>query len=365
MKPMKKSGHLLLALLLATSAVQGDTPSTTSNNPLGLPQYEENSSSGGMSSPASSGDGSILSLPRYENLPRRLPGQDSGGLKVCRMPKPLAKAKTAEPEDPCAKLETRLPELPNIMHHLRWINGEKLMRDWFSRTANNDPKKDKSPNIDTIKMDWVLKYERAKKVYDQAIAEKVWVNAPAQSVIIDKLIDKKGKLPDNVGDVVVFGDVGAGRSFTPDEMKKFDEDYQFQYRTVNSGAVSAPLDDLFAALGDFNFDFVTQGTVERLPDVDGKARYEVTLDKVGIYVKDSYDFNDDPAGWNPKTWASQPLGYWNCAEQKASKTSGSDFYYVNNKDFREWREEYGNGKGGDFMVFSNIKVITVNDTFEF
>jgi YD repeat-containing protein len=83
-----------------------------------------------------------------------------------------------------------------------------------------------------------------------------------------------------------------------------------------------PLDDLFAALANFDFHFVTQGTVERLPDVNGKPRYKVTLDKVGIYVKDSYDFNDDSTSLNPKTWVSQPLGYWDCAEMDAGKTPG-------------------------------------------
>ncbi|MDR1661163.1 MAG: DUF6402 family protein [Azoarcus sp.] len=125
-----------------------------------------------------------------------------------------------------------------------------------------------------------------------------------------------------------------------------------------------PTDDV-AALANFNFHFVTQGTVERLPDVDGKARYKVTLDRVGIYVQDSYDFNDNPASRNPKTWVSQPLGYWDCAEMDVFKTPGFGAYYVDNDDFREWRDKYGNGKGGDYLVFSDIKVINVNDTFTF
>ena len=100
--------------------------------------------------------------------------------------------------------------------------------------------------------------------------------------------------------------------------------------------------------------------MERLADVEGKARYKVTLDKVGIYVQDSYDFNDkDP---NAGDFSSQPLGFWDCEEQK---TPGLGAYYVTNRDFRDWRDQYGNGKGGDFLVFSDIKVISVSDSFEF
>ncbi|MDR2452745.1 MAG: DUF6402 family protein, partial [Candidatus Accumulibacter sp.] len=53
------------------------------------------------------------------------------------------------PVDPCRNLETRLPELPNIMDHLGWTNGAALMRDWFSRPASDKPKQN-TPNIDTI-----------------------------------------------------------------------------------------------------------------------------------------------------------------------------------------------------------------------
>ena len=92
-----------------------------------------------------------------------------------------------EEPSPCKKLETRLPELPNIMHSLGWTNGESLMRGWFSRPANDEPGEG-IPDNSTITMDWVLGYERAKKVYDQAIKDKVWVNAAAQKLIENKLL---------------------------------------------------------------------------------------------------------------------------------------------------------------------------------
>jgi hypothetical protein len=44
---------------------------------------------------------------------------------------------------------------------------------------------------------------------------------------------------------------------------------------------------------------------------------------------------------------------------------GLNRYYVNNADFREWRKKYGKGFGGDFMVFSDIKVFDTNDSFQF
>jgi hypothetical protein len=312
---------------------------------------------GGMSTPAQ---------PVVPQLPLFV--EPAKGGMTCPVPKVEEEPET--PEEPfvdhCRTLETRLPYIPDIMDHLGWTNGEALMRKWFSDPANDDPEKG-IPDISTIKIDWVLGYDRAREVYDKAINDKVWMNGPAQNKIIDKLIIKQGiQLPTMLGIKVAFGNAGAGITSAA-LMQQFNDDYQFQYREVNSNSILDPLDDLFAALGNFNFNFVTQGTVEYLgKNANGKDAYKVTLTQVGIYVRDSYDFNDASADWhNPKTWVSQPLGYWDCAERNASRTPGPGAYYVNNEDFRKWRDNYGNGKGGDFLVFSDIKVINVNDTFTF
>jgi hypothetical protein len=51
--------------------------------------------------------------------------------------------------------------------------------------------------------------------------------------------------------------------------------------------------------------------------------------------------------------------------QNVTKLPKSGADYVTNEDFRKWRKKYGNGKGGDFLVFSDIKIINVSDSFEF
>jgi hypothetical protein len=125
------------------------------------------------------------------------------------------------------------------------------------------------------------------------------------------------------------------------------------------------IDELYGALGDFHFYFVVKGHVERLADENGQPRYKVTLNKVGVYVMDSYDFND--TNWRNKL-VSQPLGIFGgdplYIGNRLKLFSGKR-HYVNNADFREWRKKYGNGRGGDFMVFSNIERFDVNDSFVF
>jgi hypothetical protein len=253
--------------------------------------------------------------------------------------------------DPCMTLDKLLPKLPAIMRHKCWINGAILMEKWFRQARNTIPEHG-AHDVTTIKMDWVLSYARARVVYDEAVKERVWVNPAAQEEIKDLIKNTNTLPPRLLGSKQVFGGVRAASE--PRVMQKF-HDSQIQYREFKQS--TAALDDLYAALGDFSFYFVVEGIIEC---ISTKPRYRVTIDKVGVYVMDSYDFNDDSP-----TRPSQPLGMWNCKRHDAQKWPELDYHYVDNASFREWRNKYGRGMGGDYLVFSDIKVIKTNDRFEF
>jgi len=270
--------------------------------------------------------------------------------------------------DPCAELKTRIPELPRVMREQRgqgeqsrdgWVKGAELLEDWLHRGANNNPE-NATPNIDTIQMRWVLGFGRAWAVYQSAKVSKVWVNEAAQRKIIEKLIHRKNRLPKKVGEKLEIGNVGEDFYRQP-YFQHFHAEWQIQYKEVIQSPITGQLDDLYAALGDFSFYYLVKGSVERLPDQNNKSRYKVTINKVGVYVQDSYDFNDNRRFTKI---VSEPLGVWNCKTDYAGKEPWKG-YAVQNKDFREWRERYGRGYGGDFMVFSDIMVFNTNDSFEF
>jgi Family of unknown function (DUF6402) len=63
---------------------------------------------------------------------------------------------------------------------------------------------------------------------------------------------------------------------------------------------------------------------------------QIVINEIGIYVKDSFDFNGD-----------QFLGVWGYRDDP-----------INNSDFRQWRND--NHLGGDFQVFSDVKRIKLN-----
>jgi hypothetical protein len=209
-------------------------------------------------------------------------------------------------------------------------------------------------------MDWVLSFGLALEVYQRAVDQKVWVNKAGKNRIIDHLIHNKGRLPKVVGEKLEIGNVGECQHIHSGNVLQFHKDWQVQFREVKQSLVRPMLDDLYGALGDFNFHFLVNGWVERLAEKKGQAHYEVTITKVGVYIKDSYDFNDDP-----NSLLSQPLGFWGCNPLYIGTRPGLNRYYVNNADFREWRKKDGRGFGGDFMVFSEIKVLSTNDSFSF
>jgi hypothetical protein len=214
-------------------------------------------------------------------------------------------------------------------------------------------------------MAWVLKFGRALAVYNAAKADKVWVNEKAKGMIIEKLIKRKARLPSAVGERLEIGNVGEGEMLHPGNWLQFHNDWQVQFREIKQSLVSPLIDDLYGALGDFSFYFLVKGWVERLEDKGGKPHYKVTINKVGVYVRDSYDFNDEV--WYNKI-IPQPLGIFGCKPLyigNRKKLGSGERYWVDNKDFRDWREKYGKGYGGDFLVFTGIKVFDSNDSFEF
>ena len=245
--------------------------------------------------------------------------------------------------------ELDITQIPTIMRHHNWINGAKLMEKWFKAPSNSNPKAG-LPSTDIIKMDWVLKYPRARQVYDTMLREKVWMNSAAKNEIIS-MLRKKQLL---VGTRKAVG--------TPKHTLPIVDKDAIQFRTVGGGWDMAfgEIDDLRAALANFVFKVIIIGEVE--PVLNAKklpsGKYQLTINEIGIYVRDSYDFNDPPG-------EDQELGNWDIDDDSVGRTVFNGGETVKNSDFRAWRTAHSSG--GDFLVFSDIKYIKLNpaDSFIF
>lgn len=231
-----------------------------------------------------------------------------------------------------------ITSIPNIMRHQGWHNAARLMEVWFSRNAAIAPAYS-TPETHTIRLrTWLLTFPRASALYRRIQQEKIWCNPAAQKELATYL-KRKALLPTE-GRVATFGNLAA-------PAPEIDKSYVNQ-RPL--GFSLGDLDDMTAALGNFVFRVAVAGTVTSRP----KSRsHLVSVTEVGIYIRDSYDFN-----------GSQFLGYWDPKDRSVSMINPLSGQGVSNDDFRGWRQR--TGKGGDFLVFSDVTRIFLStpDTFE-
>ena len=224
--------------------------------------------------------------------------------------------------------------IPGIMRHQGWANGARLMEIWFSRPSAIAPAYG-PPVTSTIRMDtWALTFPVARRVYDELIRDRIWVN-PAAQAEITSMLRRRGLIS---GRSRRFGNLGLAVPLQ-------DADY-INYRVVSSSR----LNDLTAALARFVFRVCIAGIVTPLTR---PARHRITINEIGVYIRDTYDFN-----------GSQFLGYWNDSTNEVSTWNPLTGDRVSNSDFRDWRRV--NGMGGDFLVFSDMKrvVLAQPDSFE-
>jgi hypothetical protein len=245
-----------------------------------------------------------------------------------------------------------LQNIPRIQRGRGWNKGATLLSTWFSRPATAFPTYT-APDTTTIQLDsFVLSFPRAKAVYDQLIKDKIWSN-PAGREEITKMLRRKGLLGTSPRS---FGNLA-------DPLPLQDPDYINQRPHGNPSI--PPADDLTAALANFNFRVVVAGKVSPVSGAKGApAQYTVQLNEVGVYVWDSFDFEGfQPLGcWsdNPDGFSLQPVreitpvfvGRIPLPVPTAVHTP------IFNSHFREWRT--ANGRGGDYLVFSDLKRIPLS-----
>jgi hypothetical protein len=229
-----------------------------------------------------------------------------------------------------------LTNIPGIMRANRMPIGATVMESWFSRPVAAFPAYG-TTDTSAVTMKWVLGFKRAQEVYDKLIKEKIWVNAAAQKEI-KKMLTAKGLLG---GATQNFGNLSS-------PAPTLDSDY-INLREVGMSGSTENLDDLDAALGRFTFHVAIAGTVTPLPK---SAGHQVEVKEVGIYVRDSYDFD-----------GYQYLGCWNDTKSTVSKNPLASGDTVYNSDFRDWRAK--NGRGGDYLIFSDVAKMTLTPADSF
>ena len=250
-------------------------------------------------------------------------------------------------------------QIPRVMRErMHWDKAPQLMDRWFGLPANSVPESGDTDRT-IITMEWALGFPRARRVFDSIVCGQLWFDRISQSRIGNWLASQSLLTTQRH----TFGIP----NYSTATAQKLNND-TIVTRPVGSitDALTGSVDDMFGALGRFDFNVLVRGSVEPVtmpgapPSMRGRSilrssppllRYRVCIEEVGICLADSYDFNGD-----------QPLGFW---DESGVSRIGFPSNYVSNADFRAWRDRQGNTGGGDFLICSDVRTIRRSpaDTF--
>lgn len=249
-----------------------------------------------------------------------------------------------------------IDQIPDAMEKMGWKIAPQLMRHWFSlkpsykftedtkrvllrsdaRTIPND-----RFNDTIVKMEWARPFIKDK------LQERMknW-DSPAGIAELSNRLKSAGYSPNMC---IPLGMSDSARVL----------DATAQVNTISVGGLLDTIDDWYGAIGNANLKYAVSGY-----SGTHQKRPSFFVDRVGVYIKDTYDFVDG----NRVT--SETLGVWGKdrvltkAESSAYLSSygaglfgilarkWSGFVPVYNSDFREWQDKHN--AGGDFIVFSDV-----------
>ncbi|CDG18938.1 DUF6402 family protein [Xenorhabdus doucetiae] len=268
--------------------------------------------------------------------------------------------------------ELSLYDIPKIMDKMGWTTASALMKHWFSfekdfrLDTETKSKYINGPSINIpqervndsiVKMDWAMHYEVVNKKIDEL--KNVWASPKGKKRLFVDIYKRNEK--NEVNGLINIGG----------EDKAVQLDYYSQINFREFGEYDDTIDELMGAIGVGILKVAVRGYF----DITG-GRKKFIVKKLGFYIKDTYDFNDQhkpmagigiPDRYNI---ASEVLGIWSRDGIVAKKEMAGymasfmakDFGWlyrhykgyvpVFNRDFREWQDIHK--EGGDFIVFSDV-----------
>lgn len=290
--------------------------------------------------------------------------------------------------------------IPQIMKDpLGWDMGAKFLDYWFQSSDNNQSDM-VPPNLTDIDFNWLFSFQRIKDFYETEVEAKLLELIDRSAVHgqiikeIKKLVDHPNGAfqlpplpnPSNLGPVIPPSPINLGpvNTIPPVPFGQFNQitDYNNRNYSTEIDRVyvtyvpfktllpNSNIDGFTASLGSVVFRLAVRGEIQ---SIDAQ-NYQVTINEVGVYGRDSFDFNDgknfidkkidsvlDLIGLPPtqpeKIITSQPLGFWNPETRYGGGNPGliDHHYVIKNYDFRKWRKAHGAGE--DHLIFtSDVKI---------
>jgi hypothetical protein len=241
-----------------------------------------------------------------------------------------------------------VPLIPKIMRAQKppWEIAARLQDKWLESEGMEYPNT-QIAETNLIKMDWLLNYEIVSTAYNNLVSNIA--NDASIKILSETKIPKLIKneffqnLPIEINDNDEFL-LALDEYLVNDKSEavpKFDY-YYYNQRLFESRDIN----ELTGAIGGGNLR-VFPFKIKIIKTDESIYSCEVT--QVGIYLRDSFDFSND-----------QQLGFFNPKTNYLGKNP-SKGSWIWNSDYRDYRDK--TGKGGDFLIFSDIKYLDTSIQF--
>lgn len=311
-------------------------------------------------------------------------------------------------------------DIPAGMEHMGFHYAAYLARRWFNGRAYLAPTdssaifNDQFVDTESLKLSWILSFGKVRRRYEHLLSSDL-AATEAENIFNQKAKENLlQKFQQFMRQQRAFSGTLDTLTLCGNDRQALHQNFQFQLVNVSvADALGKPtvvMNDLTASLANFSiFAAVALAKISnaRYNRYDTEpwrrcSHAKVKITHVYIYAKDSYSFNDNADGGT-----SQYLGHWNqhgviiavkaaLAELLSKFTapqlhyeSGNEprmylpplpqhldkavdsrdrlrarevFYPVRNQSFRAWRE--AKGRGGDFLVWSNLERIKLSQPIE-
>ncbi|QMV12832.1 type VI secretion system tip protein TssI/VgrG [Vibrio spartinae] len=258
--------------------------------------------------------------------------------------------------------EFKVTDIPAVMKDkLNWPKSAAVMKLWFGLPAREMAQDEKTGVIKPINFpekyinktlfpwEWLAMFPRVQDAL-KTISERL--DTPnAQRIQRDKIKKLISRQPELKFPHELDND--------PDPLS-LHPDWQFQLASI--GYDFGEVDDLYGSLGNFAiYAAITKACIEQITE----KRYQVTVTEVGLYMRDTFDFigNQYLGHWDFEGMGLNPVGgmlnsvnmEWHLPGWNLQLGIAKAF---GNQDFNRYRKQ--SGKGGDLLLFSDIKCLPVS-----
>ncbi|MEG3088590.1 DUF6402 family protein [Sphingomonas sp. PB4P5] len=246
-----------------------------------------------------------------------------------------------------------LIDIPRAMRREGWQIGARVMERWFAgaaRIMSDDEKtgltlpRDIESRIVTTA--WCRKFARFVDAENQLIA--TWALPARMGRARRNLTDKvrAWRRRANAGTAPFrFGDLSVAAA-------TIDQTCQLNLQVIESSLLG-DADDFYAAVGRGTVKIAVAGNAVPI----SRGRVRLTIDEIGTYLRDTYEFNGDQmlGSWGPdglRRAAILALSIqW--VRESAKEDQAQAYWSVSNGSFQGWRRHYG--RGGDYVIFSDVR----------